>query len=359
MNMMRQSRRFRVAAAVLAAGCLSARAQGTAATASAPSAPDDRPARDIVIVKVGPVLITQADLDEATRGMRPETWAARRDAIITNLVNDAHLDLYLKDHPERVSEEQANQRIDQDLAARNAGTRQELQQRVIASGRSWEDYLRHVRRLVLLDLIAKEADERSRDPETVRKLWEERRQDFDGSKVQLRQIMLRAPVYWPPQRREQKRLQLEQIREDLLAGRRTWDECVTESESARKHAGGSLGWVGRHEDMAERLMREVFYLPVGELSEVIDGGDGFHLYKVTDRMAASEHKQPDQRRIAAGLRREITIAMGDELRAKYPVIGVEEPRTPAFLAAPATRPSATSPAATSPSGTPADSSPAP
>ncbi len=355
----RKTVRLGVAAVLLTAGCLSAEAQEATASASAPSAPDDRPAREIVIVKVGPVLITQADLDEATRGMRPEVYAARRDAIITTLVNDAHLDLYLKDHPERVSEEQANERVDRDLAARNAGTRQELQQRVAAAGRTWEDYLRHVKRLVLLDLIARECEERAGDPEVVKTLWEQRRRDFDGSKVQLRQIMLKAPLYWPPERREQKRLQLEQIREDLLAGRRTWEECVTESESARKHAGGSVGWVGRHEDMAERLIREVFHLPVGELSEVIDGGDGFHLFKVADRMNASENKQPDRRRIAAGLRRETMMAMGDELRAKYPVIGVEEPRTPAFLGAPASRPAGTRPAATLPSGTTVESAPAP
>lgn len=77
--------------------------------------------------------------------------------------------------------------------------------------------------------------------------------------------------------------QAEQIRNDILEGRESFENCARLYSSCPSgQKGGDLGYFGRGQ-MVPQFEAVAFSLPVGEVSKPVWTQFGWHLIKVTDR----------------------------------------------------------------------------
>jgi peptidyl-prolyl cis-trans isomerase C len=114
--------------------------------------------------------------------------------------------------------------------------------------------------------------------------YEENRDYYDMVKVRLHHILIRLSPKASENERSQSRAQLQQLRQQILAGQ------ITFADAARKHSqcesaskGGDIGYFIRKFVLDERIARAAFALKIGEVTEPVDSEYGVHLLTVTDR----------------------------------------------------------------------------
>jgi len=297
----------------------------------------------MVLLRIGDrVSITQADFEKVV-GSNPAAGDRMRDAVLLGMVEDRLLWLYAQDHPELVSSADVDAKISQQARAAGLESVDAARESYEERGGDWEQY----RRFVLLGLVrARFADRGSAlisDQAKLKEIFESRKPEFDGSAVRARQIYFFVPVYATDQQREAVRGRLEKMREDILSGKRTWEECVKESDSAV--LDGDLGRFPRHLVQSEFVAEEAFKLQAGQLTPVIQSPVGYHLVQVTERISApnTTYESLEQAMKRWLEQEDLFIAM-QEMRAKYRVVGVQPPRYPASRPAPKPVPATSRPA---------------
>ncbi len=308
---------------------------GKAASAevAAASAPASQPAEEMVLVRIGDrITITQADFEHVV-GSNPAAGDRMRDAVLLGMVEDRLLLLYAQDHPELVSPADVDAKIAQQVQAAGLESVDSVRKEYEKRGEDWEQY----RRSVLIGLVrAKFADRGAAlisDKAKLKEIFEARKSEFDGSTVRARQIYFFVPVYATDQEREAVRNRLEKMREDILSGKRTWEECVKESDSAV--LDGDLGPFHRHLQQPEFVAEEAFKLQPGQLTPVIQSPVGYHLVQVMERNPPPQTTYESLEEIMKHwLEQEDLFHAMQEVRAKYRVVGVQPPRYPASRPAP-------------------------
>ena len=146
-----------------------------------------------------------------------------------------------------------------------------------------------------------------------------------------------------PADREARQAIAEQIREDLVSGKRTWSECVRLSNCRAQTGGGRLGGLPRYRRYNDAFMEQVWELPEGQISEVIESPLGFHIAEVLRRGKGrltfdDPRTQREIRRVLED--RPLSEAMA-QLVAANPIVGVNAPDLSRILppaSAPATQP---------------------
>jgi peptidyl-prolyl cis-trans isomerase D len=96
-----------------------------------------------------------------------------------------------------------------------------------------------------------------------------------------RHILLQASETDSDQIHEEKRALAEQLRERLLAGEDFSELATSYSEGPTAQNGGDLGFFGRGQ-MVAPFEEAVFSLSVGEISEVVQTGFGYHIIILDD-----------------------------------------------------------------------------
>ncbi|REJ86685.1 MAG: hypothetical protein DWQ35_22915 [Planctomycetota bacterium] len=137
--------------------------------------------------------------------------------------------------------------------------------------------------------------------------FDEHRRDFDGTRVRVSQILLKATS---EEEIAERRAQLERLREEIINGGREFAAAARElSEAPSRAAGGDLGLIARRGEMHETIASAAFGLEPGELSRPLVTPHGVHLLQCT----AVEPGEKTWRDVRDELRRAVTHQLFAEI----------------------------------------------
>lgn len=105
---------------------------------------------------------------------------------------------------------------------------------------------------------------------------------------QLLHILVSVPEAASPEQVQAAQAKLDKVRSLLAAGGNFSEIASGYSDAQNALEGGDLGW-RRQGELPSLFSKVVPELAVGEISEPIRGGGGFHLVKVKDKKTQSEH----------------------------------------------------------------------
>lgn len=115
-------------------------------------------------------------------------------------------------------------------------------------------------------------------------LYESRKSQFDGTKVHVRQIVLKMPEDAESSNIEAAIKLLEAVRAQITAGQLDFVAAAQKhSDSPSAKDGGDIGFVRYHGDLPSSVAEAVFALKDGEISSPVRSGVGLHLIQVVER----------------------------------------------------------------------------
>jgi peptidyl-prolyl cis-trans isomerase SurA len=270
--------------------------------------PAERTLVDRVVAVVNEEVITQSELDGATKAfIDPGTSPDRRTQIyrgtLDQLIAEKLIGQQIREAHIEVTEDDIERAIE-DITRQNRITRDELKQAIESRGMSMSQYKddleRQLKRLKLIDLkvrsrvVVPDADVRA---EWERQVSLEKRDRM----VKLRHLFFN----WgeSPDKNEKRRV-LERAakgRERIAAGE-PFDQVAKEiSQGPTAAEGGDLGWLGM-QDLLPELARAVSKMKSGELSQPIETENGAHVVlledsKLKEPTGFEEAKAPIQQRL--------------------------------------------------------------
>ncbi len=255
---------------------------------------------DRIVAVVNREVITQSELDEAAQAIKKSRLADPAAATLSatgepgdlnaNLqrdllnqmieqklfqqeakksgirVNDAELDLALKDIEER----------------NRFPNREALKQAVTQENVSWEKYVEDLRnQLTVLKLMNREIDSNLLITDTeVRDYYNTHPEEFElPEQIRLKQILIRIPEGASTEVIERKRQKAEAALAESRKGEDFIQLVEKYSDGAERRAAGDLG-AFKKGDLTPEIDRVIFSLKDGDVSPVIQTGLGFHLFKV-------------------------------------------------------------------------------
>jgi len=299
---------------------------------SATSAPATQPASEIILIRIGDrATVTQADFEAAIYGSPKGYHKRKQRSIMTFLTHRRLFDVYVEDH-HLISEEELNEAIERDLKSFKIDSLEDFKQKLHTLGLTFDDHRRITRSKLAEAEMVRQGIEQGKDEAYLKELFETRREEFDGTYIEARHIMLRIAPYELPAEKEAKRKRLLQMRQDIESGKRTWEQCVAESDSSFRQ--GSLGGFTRHFMKNEFLVEAAFPLDIGKLSEVVETPLGYHIIQVTKRVPGTHDFEQSKKDIQRWLQQEAYIKAIAEVTRQYPVIGVRPPGEPTHLGPP-------------------------
>jgi parvulin-like peptidyl-prolyl isomerase len=190
-----------------------------------------------------------------------------------------------------------------------------------------EEYLKTRRLRLLTQNLARKGLKQIEDEKDRKKVFDENPDYYDGSMVSLMHIQIATLPWFTPEQFKEKRLEAEEIRRDLVEGKRTWEECVQKSDDyATRPKNGLIGPTQRYQ-IDEEIVGPAWDLEIGEISEVLQSPRGYHIVKVTARHPGNRTFEDPKVKVAMEGRFQEVYARDvlAEARKKWPVVGVARP----------------------------------
>lgn len=138
--------------------------------------------------------------------------------------------------------------------------------------------------------------------------------------------------------RDQAYAALAQMGNQVIHGVPLADVAKATSEGATSRKGGQQDWSHKGSLSSEILDQAIFNLPVGQLSQILESNDGFHIVRVVERKELTRKSFEDvQKQIKDKIKQERLDQrkkeFADELKKKYPVWTIfdnsaQEPKNP-------------------------------
>lgn len=297
---------------------------------AAPKVTASRPASEIVLVKVGNTVITQEDFNREVSTMPLDKVDKAKAGVLRALIGQRLLNLYLDEHPEFIDQAKLDEALKQLLEKEGAKSREELEARVAAQGvpGKVDLFLARLRTFMGREAIVRKSVERAENEQALRELWDRDPRAFDGTRMFVRHIKIEFLPWDTPEQVQAKRDKAEKIRADLVSGRRTWEECVTESDSPTKISNGEIGFIARHREETEAVAEAAFRLQPGQTSEVVADRSAFHIVQVTKEHPGTVKFEEAKLPMKLWLEWERLIQIDQEMQKKHPIVGVREPDMP-------------------------------
>jgi len=104
------------------------------------------------------------------------------------------------------------------------------------------------------------------------------------AQVRWEQIMVRFDKF---KSRTEARRTIAEIGNDVIYGASFAEKAKKHSNGFRASKGGQHDWTGKGALVLKEIDKAIFTLPVGELSDLIESRDGFHIVRVIERQEAS------------------------------------------------------------------------
>ncbi|WP_298171695.1 peptidylprolyl isomerase [Acidithiobacillus sp.] len=174
------------------------------------------------------------------------------------------------------------------LAQANHLTSDQLRQALTNQGQSWKSFTNDLRDRILVDrLMQQEVESRVHiGPDEV-KTFAQQLKEMGGVSFDLQQIFIPLPDNPTPDAVNAARREAEQVRDRVVAGESFARLAGQVSSGHDALQGGRIGWVKAGE-LPPSVTQTLLQLKAGEISPVIPGPTGFHIFKLLD----VKHAQP-------------------------------------------------------------------
>ncbi|MHB1281203.1 MAG: peptidylprolyl isomerase [Acidithiobacillus sp.] len=174
------------------------------------------------------------------------------------------------------------------LAQANHLTSDQLRQALANQGQSWKSFTNDLRDRILVDrLMQQEVENRVHiGPDEV-KTFAQQLKEMGGVSFDLQQIFIPLPDNPTPDAVNAARREAGQVRDRVVAGESFARLAAQVSSGHDALQGGRIGWVKAGE-LPPSVTQTLLQLKAGEISPVIPGPTGFHIFKLLD----VKHAQP-------------------------------------------------------------------
>lgn len=208
----------------------------------------------------------EGDLSPALREQMRKTALQQligRHIILSHLEGKkmAATDTDIRTYVSQLQTRLANQNIDWDTFLSRIGLSQEEFETSVKWKLSWDNYLR----LRLTD-------------ENLQKYYEQNQQHFDGTEIQVSQILIKLPKDAKPSTVQDAIDQLQKIKQEIEQKTSTFSEAAKKYSQAESGSnGGRLGRIPRQSAMPEAFSKAAFDLKPQEVSQPVVTNIGVHL----------------------------------------------------------------------------------
>ena len=268
-------------------------------------------ATDAVLVVVNGEKITEADLNRsfAYFNVPDEERPRVRNSFLDNLIDTRLIQQFLKSRKTAATKQEIDEQIkvlkgqlkqaglDPDKALEEKGFTTDLLREMFAVPLAWKHHT-----------------DRAVTPERLKKYFAEHREEFDGTEVRARQILIRARP-GDEEAREAAETRLSELRQQILAKKFSFEDAAREnSDAPSREQGGDVGSFRFTGKMPHEFSREAFKLKVGEMSLPFRSRFGVHLCLVTDRKAGDTSLEDVRDEVLSRMRDELWKEMAAQLR---------------------------------------------
>lgn len=184
--------------------------------------------------------------------------------------------------------------------------------------RNWDEA--ELKKTIATGMVTAKFAQTKLTPALVEKYFQERPQDFDGSKIRVSHIVLRPMSQQDARAIEQMRTRAARLRE-LIDGKR-----VTFADAARKysagpsrHQGGDLGLIPRRGMLVDAFTDAAFSLKDGEISQPVVTPFGVHLIHRVETQPGQATLAQVQPKVTEVLAKQLLKQTADLQRAKTKV----------------------------------------
>lgn len=210
----------------------------------------------------------------------------------------------------------SEEEISAEIERRKARYGQNLPDALRRAGFTEEEVRREIRKALLVDkLVEKEMAENYPD-EKLRELYQANPDRYQPSRrLHVREIFKQKQ----PGREREGREALEKIRFEIAKGASFEDFARRESESPTKDEAGDLGWIDASKPLSPRQVQALANLKPGEVSDIIELGDGYQLLKLVEIEEPKPGFEGAVEVVKAAVRDHIIGLAFDEALARYDV----------------------------------------
>lgn len=247
---------------------------------------------DRIVAIVNDSVILESDLeretDEIRIGLRQQGQELPPGDILRRQVLERLIGIEVqKQFADRagiaISDDRVNQALQQ-IAERNEVSLSELPQELARQGLSYRQFRESIREELLLTEVRRRVVDGkvSVSPREVEDFLKQRKRENADTEYQLSQILIAVPGQASPDEIEAARERIVELREQIVSGDAEFrDIALQYSDGQRALEGGNLGW-RRAGQVPTLFVEPVTRLGVGEVSEPIRSGSGWHIVRVDD-----------------------------------------------------------------------------
>jgi peptidyl-prolyl cis-trans isomerase C len=164
-----------------------------------------------------------------------------------------------------------------------------------------------LRKEIALQLAWQQHAERTITSVRLHEYFNQHRQELDGTKIHVKQIVLKIPTD-DPAGADATEARLQQIRQQILEKAFSFEEAARKfSETPSGAKGGDLGLISWNGRMPDGFAEVAFNLKVGELSPVFRTQYGVHLCVVVDRQRGDLSLEDVRKEVQSQMARQLWI----------------------------------------------------
>jgi peptidyl-prolyl cis-trans isomerase C len=251
--------------------------------------------RDDLAVSIDGTVITYREVDQEL-AMLKQQMAARaseeqlaemepmlRKQAVRNLVNRTLLNLAASREGIVTTPEQIEVRFE-DIRSKFP-TQEAFESQLETSNMTVDEFRSEIEKGILLEALyeMKTANLERPSDEEIREFYDTNIDRFSKpQRIRASHILIKADESDADTDRERKRVEIEGLRERLLAGEDIETLAADHSDCPSKSNGGDLGYFSRGQ-MVEPFENAAFSLEIGGISEVVETRFGYHVIKLTEK----------------------------------------------------------------------------
>ncbi len=191
----------------------------------------------------------------------------------------------------RIDDNSLNQAL-VNIARQNDLTLDEFSRAIRADGMDWSQFREEIRREMMMSQLHQQAVARRikvTDREVERFLDSEMGKQMFNSEIHLGHILVELPDGATPDEVEEAKQKAESIVKEIRSGASFYEQAVRHSDGADALKGGDLGWrpIGEWPTLFSEAATT---LDVGEVSDPLRAGNGFHIIQLKDKRGDATQK---------------------------------------------------------------------
>lgn len=282
-----------------------------------PSAPDP----EAVAATIGGEPVKVREVLEFMRGvladnkMAPQSMALVEAQSLAQLVDRKLVGLFLDENNISASNaevDEALKKLEDQAAGQPGGLKGVLNSRGVSMDSFRRQLAWDVRWAKYLTKTIGEAE--------LRDYFDKHREDFDGTQRRVSHILLRPNAARSPAAVAALETKALAIREEITSGQMSFAAAAKRySDGPSRLEGGDLGFIPRHNRMAEAFSAAAFKLKKGEISQPVVTPFGLHLIECTDIKPGNQSWQDARSEIARAVARSTFDRLADQMRSKVKV----------------------------------------